>query len=396
MKKIYNIPEEKIIGFEKKIKYLNKRANKLNLPPIKTNIVATKMKECLIPYYIDGKQGYIKSIVKFFEIEVIGDITDIYIKDYKAVAIINHNKNSSGKWFNTITKIDDNLNIDLTNYYDNKPFCNHCNTNRNRKITVLIQHKNGNILQVGKSCLKEFISYEFLKTYEYLETINDFSNYETLTDLSKKYSYKYIKVENILNITFNYLEKNDFKSKSSCYFDGIPTSNIINDLYHKPNIQYGLHKNTKNCIEYFKNIDLSDNDYMNNLRSAYNLDYIDNSQFALIVASVNTYNRHLEYKERTKNNIDFTNSKFVEIPKRQDITLKYVKSFSFTGNYNGHEVVSYIHQFSDENNNCFVWKSSKCLDLKPFETCKMKVSFKSHEIYNNVEQTHITRCKIVG
>jgi len=58
-------------------------------------------------------------------------------------------------------------------YRDSDGTCDHCNTNRRRKETFVLQHDDERVMQVGRNCLADFIAdsdvKEILATYEWLQ-----------------------------------------------------------------------------------------------------------------------------------------------------------------------------------------------------------------------------------
>ena len=72
------------------------------------------------------------------------------VNDWEFVASVEHTEN--GNVFSGI------LGIEVpSRYYNSKPICEHCNTNRFRKYTYIIRNKKtGEFRQVGKACLKDY------------------------------------------------------------------------------------------------------------------------------------------------------------------------------------------------------------------------------------------------
>ncbi len=58
---------------------------------------------------------------------------------------------------NVIAKAPAGRDVDLTAYREQAQRCDHCNTNRRRKETYLVQHSDGRIWRVGKNCLADFL-----------------------------------------------------------------------------------------------------------------------------------------------------------------------------------------------------------------------------------------------
>ena len=60
--------------------------------------------------------------------------------------------------------------------------------------------------------------------------------------------------------------------------------------------------------------------------------------------------------------------------------------------WEGYYGTTFLYKFTDEAGNVYVWKSSKCVEIKDGMT--VKGSVKEHSEYNGVKQTVITRCAV--
>ena len=60
--------------------------------------------------------------------------------------------------------------------------------------------------------------------------------------------------------------------------------------------------------------------------------------------------------------------------------------------WDGYWGTTFLYKFTDEAGNVYVWKSSKCVEIKDGMT--VKGSVKEHSEYNGVKQTVITRCAV--
>ena len=79
---------------------------------------------------------------------------DAYYKlgDYEFVASLEYVDETKE---NLIKKISDD--VFVPSIYKTRNECDHCKTNRNRKYTVVLKDKDNNYIQVGKSCVKDYI-----------------------------------------------------------------------------------------------------------------------------------------------------------------------------------------------------------------------------------------------
>lgn len=54
----------------------------------------------------------------------------------------------------------------------------------------------------------------------------------------------------------------------------------------------------------------------------------------------------------------------------------------------------FIHIFRDENENCFIWKTSRCFNIEEGKQVRVKGTIKAHEEYKDTKQTILQRCKV--
>lgn len=78
-----------------------------------------------------------------------------------------------------------------------------------------------------------------------------------------------------------------------------------------------------------------------------------------------------------------------EIGKKLTFVAKVTRAFELDGRYG----VSYMHTFEDNDGNVYVWTTTtQCLEVgKNFE---ITGTVKDHSVYNDVNQTVMTRCKV--
>lgn len=84
-------------------------------------------------------------------------------------------------------------------------------------------------------------------------------------------------------------------------------------------------------------------------------------------------------------------SRFIgNVNKREIFKLKLIHSVGSEGHYG----MSYIYFFEDAMGNKVVWFSSRDVGLEKGRVYVVKGTVKSHDMYNGINQTYLTRCKI--
>jgi hypothetical protein len=141
---VLSIVADKIESFKKTLTKLNGRLKKMKLPELTAEITNPR----LLKYGIKGS-----SI--FYDVKVLG----VYPKfeGCQFVGKIEHSK--------------EGIQLFIRKEYESrivrseceKPFCDYCKTNRDRKATFLIE-KDGEIFKVGKSCMDNFVGTNSLQS----------------------------------------------------------------------------------------------------------------------------------------------------------------------------------------------------------------------------------------
>ena len=126
-----------ISWIENELEKLNKRAQKLGLPPLHYKVTD-----------IDRAKG--TKMVKIF-----GNVP--ILKGWKLIAEINPYENDEGKYVNSINPI--SAEVIPPEYITAKPTCEHCNINRFRNSIYILHHnETGEYKTVGSTCMGAFLS----------------------------------------------------------------------------------------------------------------------------------------------------------------------------------------------------------------------------------------------
>lgn len=385
----FAIPEENMPALEKKLNTIKKKCEAFG-NPFSFEIVGSEYHKVKI------EDGYFVN-VKFINIEVEGTAI---INDWKLLGMLEH------------TPIGNNVHSfssDLipSEYYNLPPFCAHCNR-KNLKKSFLIKNTNTNeIKQVGSSCLKNYtgISAERAASIASIyQTIQDQSNFT----FSQK-TQNYFQIEEVLIYSAEMIRCFGFQKSTAWNTNTFSTfqkvliclSKKYNYRIHFSNEEIStffeqlkkVHFNSENkdsiskakeSLKWIENQE-STNEYIQNLKIACKNNFITQKQLPIVVSLIQTFNKSIqkanEQKEQNK-------SQFVgEIKQRISIE---VKSFKRLCSYTTRFGICYVYQFIDENNNIYIWKTSKYIEDDIYFIIG---TVKNHSEYKNIKQTEITRCK---
>lgn len=381
-----DIPECRHDNFNNAIKKINNRAYKLKLPPLKQKFIKSFVEETTITIITDGRPKQSKIYSKYFRYEVIGDIPQI--EGYNYIGVIEKLENGNKINTNEFIKVD----MDKIKHYYNQPIvCNHCNTNRTRKKSIILE-KDGKYIQVGRGCLKDYLGIDSLSTFTHIDTIYNLESYEIIED--GKYIPPHYKISDIVNLTDIHLQSNPYVKVDDYYSTNPPTKEVIkNELYHKSTNENlpKISDKTNQIIKYYQNKEYGNNEYINNLISFFKNEFIEEKNIGYIVASVHTHSKIIEKQEEIKLKANYyNNNQYVfEDVKKFDIECILV-NYTTCENIYG---TTFIYNF-DYNGNKLTWFSSNSFDIPNHSKVALIGSVKGHKEFNGINQTLVTRCKI--
>ena len=388
----YEVLEENMPKLEKKLERIRKKCEKYN---------------CDFSYEIVGATHHEIEIDKYHSFIGQFVIVDVegtaIINGWQLIAKIQHELNG-----NIITKI--NIETEIPEkYYYTEPFCEHCNTSRDRKCTYLIRNiETGEFKQVGSACLMDYT--HGLSAEMAAACANYFSELSEADKPLKGISYKeYINVKEFLLYAaeavrcFGYVKTNTDTQTQS-------TASLTMDIYNldrdKLNFKYAeslkqkLYKanyNEQSQIEFIDNLLKwaqtlkEENEYLHNVKVLCSLNYIEFKYYGVLASSVIAYKRTLEHN--AKKNKDLKSAYQGEIGKKFTFKVKDIECISSWNSAYG--FVS-MYKMTDETGHIYIWKTSTLVESKKFINKQLICTIKDHSDFNNVKQTIITRCKLLS
>jgi len=272
--------------------------------------------------------------------------------------------------------------------YRNYNGCEHCNTNRARKYTYVIQHTETNeYMQVGKACLKDYIDVDISSAMSYYRMMHDirdsFADGGDLMLESENHGQTGFDVRTVLDLAFSDVDYRGYHKTDS---DLSTKDTVLYDLMKFKQVDRSEH--TEAMIEWVMS-NGDESDFMTSVRTLVKSDFVTDMRLGYIVGAIPSYLRSI--KEETV----YADAYFGEPKKRGDIevTLEEVRA-TF-----GHFGETYIHKFKSDEGHLLTWFSSS-KDFRDVDGVQIgshltiKATVKNHEVYNNQKQTTITRVVI--
>jgi len=314
------------------------------------------------------------------------------IGEFQAIAVLDHTQGEE----NLVYSLIEGMEIDKK-YRTVSCGCEHCNNNRQRNKTVLLQDVQGNIKQVGTTCIKEYTGIDALDVLRAYSEVSSIIIQECSIDCNGEYfkgGAKFVNSKNYLASCIQLInekgyckEGEGFSTKEEGFYSAMQGGRKEEDLVIAQNI-----------IDYFATNDFK-NDFMHNTKIILTNEYSKINGF--IAYAFLAYNKQLEFdvKEKIKNTINRESEFQFNVKDKVELKLTLKGKFGYETQY------GYINIFifNDSENNVFVWRTStnlpKDLEKNTFygigDNLTIKCTVKEHIEYKEVKQTILTRCKVI-
>ncbi len=382
--RITEVPSDLDVAFNKTINKFKKVATKLDLEPIKCDLLEKNYKKQI---EFDGT----KFLVTFNKYHIHGAVP--VLNGWSVRARIDAGVHSE----NIIRSV-----VDVPERFrDNSTFCEHCNTNRKRKKLFLLEHvETGEWVRVGSSCLKQFVDID-----EVDSIINNFENLIRFLDVdlnpevNESYGKSFPEIINlksflamVIHLTKQYGYMSGTKARElDCPSTGDDALYVLTNE-HDSNKKIreevlsntGLIDQATAIIEYFKTIEPT-SDYERVLSILAKDEFLIPRESNYAASMYITYQRIHEQQNASEQKVNEYLD--LELKKRySNMTLNLIKIITCESIYG----YSYLHIFEDAEGRCVRWFGSKRLG-EPGVYNNLSFTVKGFDEYKGVKQTTITR-----
>ena len=317
-----------------------------------------------------------------------------------------------------------------------RPLCQHCNTARKRNDTFVIQSDDGKRMQVGRTCLKDYLGSatgaEVLNAAAYERELRDLMD-EDWCGAGGSTGYD---VVGVLAMTIAAVDRFGFTSRGKARDWGLSaTADLIHFTLEADGERHDLdlrrrweqdgdrfrapwgeaeRERAETIIEWAEDIpDDTDSDYLWNLKVVCSLGGVTGRELGLLCSAVSAYKRagQLVESRRIHKTLEATSTHFgaagdkicrklSAADKRKGatahdaLTVKVRKTKLFDGHYGTTELVS----MTDEAGNVFKWfasgdaRSDDGERITEGETYTLVATIKGHGEYAGVKETNLNRC----
>lgn len=416
------IPERRLDELRAGIETINKRAAKLGCEPVRLTIGEHEMVELPRDRADDPPRFY-----KAFNVVVEGSTPKLAGWEFLAT-LLHFYGDEAGNIIQAVPGVEV-----PKEYRDRGPVCDHCKTKRRRNKTYLLLHEDGRRVQVGSTCIGDFLGRsadnpEGLAAF--CEALNRFlGKLGALEDGDGEGGcdgpcvYRsYVELPVFLANTASSIREFGWLSRGKAYETGREGCATADEVSHR---LFSVRRydnrdelkrltptasdfdEAKAAIEWGKAIGDDCNDYLHNVKTLCEAGFTTHHTFGVAASIVFAYRRHLgKLAERAK---AADSEYFGTVGKREVFHgLRVTRISSFDSFYGTKWVVG----FEDADGNRAVWFSTKLPrvgfltgehefhdtlvreELAIGETVIVKATVKEHGEYKGARQTVLTRCDI--
>jgi hypothetical protein len=371
------------------IEKLNKRVKKLFLPPITLTW---------------GRAFYERRSIKGLEIDIVVlpcDLTgplSVSFDGWQFVATLQHLPTGE----NILRTISEEFPIP-SEYKNCGSNCEHCKVNRYRKDTYLVRHEGSKFMQVGSSCIKDFLGGnspdDILKRASLAaEIISFMDGAEGDGGGGGSIDEGIFHIETFLAQTvacirdYGWLSKSEAKSS-----DNKSTASWVLDNFYPPSnrrfnfsvINDAEKDKARKAAEWAENLsdeECEASDYLHNIRAIARSGMVGIRTAGFAASIISSYDRDLA---RRQPRLMSTHVGSIKMRDEFDLTLK--SSYQGVSDYG----VFFKYIFKDEQGNVFVWLSSNEQDFEVDQKYRIRGTIKKHSEFKGTKQTEINRCEVV-
>jgi hypothetical protein len=375
-----NIPETRFEWFKQQLAKLDQKAKRILGDEAKIYCTVLGF------HFLDGEGHHKLQKMKIFEVFVAHP--EVKLEGWQYVARIDHSQDIG----NVVRTVPGQ--VVPSRYRDSTPYCEHCNINRLRRDTFIMNYiGTENYKQVGSSCLKDFVGHadalKLAKLAELLAIIGDYSRGYGFERFGGLNDYRYISAEYYMGLVGTSIKTRGWISNKFAHEQAITsTSNRAIEAFHNhevPSVEgRELAARALEWAQALEDEGRELNDWEHNASVIAKSEALEMRHLGIAASIVGVYWARFEKATNTKV------SSFIGNVKDKITVAVTVKTVSATE-------FSMRHVFEDAHGNILVWFASN-EDLRFFidKQIVIKASIKAHNEYQGKKQNIVTRVKVAS
>lgn len=274
--------------------------------------------------------------------------------------------------------------------------CDHCGQARNRNDCYLLENDQGERVQVGSSCVKDFLGHDFRPSF-----ISYGADLDAIEEsCGGRYSVDADTLE-VLTWAASICSRTGWVSRAKADAEySTPSGSTLRDcLFGHSKADRDLRKDYQptaenrteaaKVLDWAKGVEPGDSEYLANVKRCAQANFIGERNTAILGSAVASYHREVAAKvEREARPV----SQWVGQPKDKlelDVTIKGETVID------GYYGTTHLYTLTDPEGNVFKWFASTGQEWETGQQVRIRGTVKDHEEYREVRQTVLTRCKVI-
>lgn len=403
--KTYEIPQQNLERLLRDIEKLNKRADKLNVARITVETVKVEEREFTRVNEISGEVT--KFVRKYHHLRIDGQTPKFAGWTFAATVSITEAGN--------VLRKSPFIDREFPEWRDCQPQCDHCKAKRARKETFLVMHESGEIKQVGRQCIRDFLGHQdpnaLASWAEVIFSLGELAGAAEDDDwLGGGGSYREdcIHTESFLQHCAEWTLREGFRTQKQC--EGIPGATstrmqAVRSMFPRSREDYKWLKEIgfgisdaatelagKAQAMVLERLGAKDelSDFEHNLMTLAKTSGFESKQGGIVAYIVGWYKREVEQdaERKVRESAKAQAKHWGTAGERcRNVTLRYLGSSSFDSQFG----TTWIHRF-DLDGCRLVWKTGKEPEFDEGDDATMTFTIKAHSEFKGWPQTEITRC----
>jgi hypothetical protein len=308
--------------------------------------------------------------------------------------------------------------VDLARFHTTDGRCDHCNTIRGRNDVLVIQNvETGELMQLGRNCANDFFG---TKDAAQRIACSDWEGaYGNITDTTVKYENS-VNLRRIYEIAAAVVRTHGWVHHRDCKFDNSLSSTksrVWDNLFpwsdmNPDRLVTVLPEDEEEAEvvmawlqEKFLSVPTSEaNDFIRNVQAAVegqdSIPYVRVSNLNYVIWGIAGYTRDLQ-KDAEERRIKAEQATLLAssdhvgtIGDRVEMTLRLVFKHALGSEFG----IRYLQKFTDPDGNVVIWwgTNETSARTKVGDTYVFKATIKSHDIYEGMKQTTVTRAALIA
>lgn len=270
-------------------------------------------------------------------------------------------------------------------------YCAHCGTTRSRKKYIFVKNEAGEIKQVGSTCVKDFLGWEF--------TPSLLPVWDSFEESSRFSGFSGVDTSSVAIVALAVVAKEGYKSAKQFGYEGSTSRTVwelLTDTKFRANFGsvYGITSNpseeqstkAKELIEFAQNFQ-GESAYAENLRATASLTYQTHKTVGLFVSAIIAKQKAEEQEIAKKTAKTYKSEQFAETGKRVEIEVTVLGSKVIESDWGSSTLWTF-----ESGDYRFKWfESGYSFNAEIGETVKVKATIKGLEEYQGQFSTKLSR-----